>query len=201
MKLVLSVAVLIAWTALAGPAQAQSDLSIRFRGTIDAANAQSLTVTTNAGEKLTLVLPAQTPVLDARKVGLGSIKPGSFVGVAAQPQPDGSLVALEVHVFAKSLRGTGEGSYPWDLGSNSVMTNGNVSTAVGTSGRTLTVQYAGGEKTIQVPKTVPVVLVDKGRRSLLKLGHKVVIIATKSPAGDVTVRRVYVGRAGVTPPM
>jgi hypothetical protein len=42
------------------------------------------------------------------------------------PQPDGTQKAVEVHVFEESLRGTGEGHYPWDLMPNSTMTNGAV---------------------------------------------------------------------------
>ena len=45
---------------------------------------------------------------------LDDIKPDSFIGTAAVPQPDGSLKALEVHVFAASLRGTGEGHSAWE---------------------------------------------------------------------------------------
>jgi hypothetical protein len=201
MKLTLSAAILGLWTALAGSAFAQSEQSIRLRGTIDAASAQSLAVTTNAGEKLSLAMPAKPVVMSASKASLASIKPGSFVGIAAQTQPDGSSVALEVHVFSESLRGLGVGSRPWDQGANSTMTNGNVGSAVGTSGRTLTVQYPGGEKTIQVPKTVPVVFVVKGKPTQLKPGRKVVIAATRSAAGDMTMQWVIVGRPGVTPPM
>jgi hypothetical protein len=201
MKLTLSAAILVLWTVLAGPAFAQSEQSIRVRGTIDAANAQSLAVTTNAGDKLTLAVPVKLLVMSAGKASLAAIKPGSFVGVAAQTQPDGSSVALEVHVFSASLRGLGVGSRPWDQGPNSTMTNGNVGSAVGTSGRTLTVQYPGGEKTIQVPKTVPVVLVAKGSSKMLKPGRKVIIAATRSAAGDMTMQWVIVGKPGVTPPM
>ena len=38
--------------------------------------------------------------------------------------------AVEVHVFEESLRGTGEGHYPWDLMPNSTMTNGAVAQQV-----------------------------------------------------------------------
>ena len=43
---------------------------------------------------------------------LGAIKPGRFVGVTSVEQ-GGKRVAREVHVFAESLRGRGEGHYPW----------------------------------------------------------------------------------------
>ena len=55
------------------------------------------------------------------------------------PQPDGSLNAVEVHIFPESMRGTGEGHYPWDLRPQSTMTNANVEQIVSAvDGRTLT---------------------------------------------------------------
>ena len=48
-----------------------------------------------------------------------------------QTQPDGSQKALEVHIFAESMRGTGEGHRPWDGAPNSTMTNGTVGATVG----------------------------------------------------------------------
>ncbi|WP_252721386.1 hypothetical protein, partial [Acinetobacter baumannii] len=50
-----------------------------------------------------------------RRMELSAIAPGSFIGTAAEPGPDGQLQALEVLVFPEALRGTGEGHYPWDL--------------------------------------------------------------------------------------
>jgi hypothetical protein len=45
-------------------------------------------------------------------------------------QPDGSLNAVEVHIFPESMRGTREGHYPWDLQPQSTMTNANVEQVV-----------------------------------------------------------------------
>jgi hypothetical protein len=196
-----TLALMLAALLAGSPAFAQSDLSVRLRGTIDTVTAQSVTVTTLSGQTLTIAVPAKAPVMDASKARLRSIKPGSFIGVAAQPQPDGTLVALEVHAFAENLRGTGEGNYPWDLKPGSTMTNGSVGSVVGTSGRTLTVQYAGGEKTIQVPKTTPVVIVTKGSHASIKPGRKAMIAATKAPDGTMTAQFILVGKPGVMPPM
>src|SRR5450432_3772704 len=49
------------------------------------------------------------------KVSLAEINQGSFVGSTGMPQADGSQKAIEVHIFPESMRGTGEGHYPWDL--------------------------------------------------------------------------------------
>lgn len=84
---------------------------------------------------------------------LSDIKQNSFVAVTAMPQPDGSLNAVEVHIFPESMRGTGEGHYPWDLQPQSTMTNANVEQVVSAvDGRTLTLKYKDGEKKITVPR-------------------------------------------------
>ena len=76
------------------------------------------------------------------------------------PQPDGSLNAVEVHIFPESMRGTGEGHYPWDLRPQSTMTNANVEQIVSAvDGRTLTLKYKDGEKRITVPANAPTVRV------------------------------------------
>jgi hypothetical protein len=39
------------------------------------------------------------------EASLADIKQGCFVGVTSMPQPDGSLSALEVHIFPEAMRG------------------------------------------------------------------------------------------------
>src|SRR5260370_11575339 len=71
------------------------------------------------------------PLLEAMaKAIMADIKPGMFVGTTAMPQADGSLRAVEVHIFPEAMRGTGEGHRPWDLEPQSTMTNANVEAAV-----------------------------------------------------------------------
>jgi hypothetical protein len=73
-------------------------------------------------------------------------------------QHDGSLRALEVHIFPEAMRGTGEGHYSWDLRLQSMMTNANVEQVGATvEGRTLTLKYKDGEQKIFVPVDTPVV--------------------------------------------
>ncbi len=127
----------------------------------------------------------------------------SFIGTAAVPQPDGTLKALEVHVFAPSLRGSGEGHRPWENadGSASTMTNGTVGNLVVSQGRRMTVKYGDGEKTVVVPDDVPIVSLEPGERSLLKPGAKVVLFPQKGADGSLTALAISVGKDGVTPPM
>jgi hypothetical protein len=136
------------------------------------------------------------------KASLADVKPGSFVGVTALAQPDGTQRALEVHIFPESMRGTGEGHFPWDLQPNSTMTNGNIADAVtAVEGQTFTVKYKDGEQKIFVPTTTPIVTYVAGDKSDLKVGAKVFIVAAKQPDGTLQGRAWRAGRDGVTPPM
>jgi hypothetical protein len=116
---------------------------------------------------------------------------------------DGSQKALEVHIFPESMRGTGEGHYPWDLQPNSTMTNASVDqTVASVDGQTMMVKYKDGEKKIIVSSDTPVVAYEPGDRSDLKPGAKVFIAAaTKQADGTLQARAWRVGRDGVTPPM
>jgi hypothetical protein len=69
----------------------------------------------------------------------------------------GSQKAIEVHIYAESMRGTAEGSRPWEGAPNGTMTNGTVGTSVaGVDGPVITVRYKDGEKKIIVTPNVPI---------------------------------------------
>ena len=81
------------------------------------------------------------------KASVEDIKPGDFVGIASLPTASGGDGAVEVLVFPPAMKGTGEGSYPWDLKPKSSMTNATVTNAVkGVDGRTLDLSYSGGKE-------------------------------------------------------
>jgi hypothetical protein len=112
---------------------------VRVRGTVQSLTAQTLTITTASGVVRVTLAPASkySALVPSDRA---HVKPGSFLGITSVAQPDGSQRAVEIHVFPESMRGTGEGSYPWDwpgaAGSkgaapHSKMTNGTVSTPGG----------------------------------------------------------------------
>jgi hypothetical protein len=118
------------------------------------------------------------------------------------PGPDGAQNAVEVHVFPEDMRGTGEGSRPWDLRPNSSMTNATVAeSVVGNDGHALVVKYKDGEKKVQVSPETPVVTYVPAEKSELKAGAKVIAFTKKLPDGSFETNRVSVGRDGLTPPM
>jgi hypothetical protein len=181
-------------------AYAQQPQTVRVRGTIEKVDGNSVVVKPAQGSDVTLTLTPDARIVGVVKASLADITPGSFVGSAAMPQPDGSQKALEVHIFAESQRGTGEGHRPYTI-PNSTMTNGTVGDMVtATDGRTLTVKYNGGEKKIMVPPDVPVVRYEVGDRGDLKPGvHVTALNAVKKADGSIEAPRLNVGRDGLVP--
>src|SRR5207244_8481725 len=127
-------------------AAAQQTSPSRVRGTVEAVDGDVLSVKSRAGEDIKLHMTADMLVLGIVKIPLSEIKVGSFVGATTVPGPDGSQNAVEVHVFPEAMRGTGEGSRPYDLRPNSTMTNATVAdSVVGKDGHTWKGKYRGGE--------------------------------------------------------
>ncbi len=127
---------------------AQQPQTMRIRGTVEKVDGNTVVVKATDGASVTLTLTDKAVIVGVVKASLAEIKEGSYVGSAAMPQADGSQKALEVHIFAESQRGTGEGHRPFTV-PNSTMTNGTVgATVTATDGHSLTVKYAGGEKKI-----------------------------------------------------
>lgn len=184
----------------AAPALAQQPMA-RYRATVTALQGDLLRAETRAGQALQLSLVPRTVINAVVPARLEDIRPGSFVGTAAVPGPNGTLVALEVHVFPESMRGTGEGHRPFDLKPDSTMTNGTVGDVVGTGGRTLKVGYKGGEQTVAVPPDTPIVTFAPGGRDLLVPGAHFLGFASKGADGALTAERLLVGKDGLVPPM
>jgi hypothetical protein len=179
------------------------DTPARVRGTLDKMDGNNLTIQTRSGKEATVTLKDGAPVVAVTKGAMSDIKSNTFVGITAMAQPDGTIKAVEVHVFEESMRGIGEGHYPWDLMPNSTMTNGAVTQQVQkVEGNTLQVKYKEGEKTIVVPTDAVIVNLVPGDKADLKAGAHVFIPRWEKQADgpwDATV--VVVGRDGMTPPM
>src|SRR5262245_40609429 len=87
----------------------------RVRGTIEAVDGDVLAVKSRGGEDVRLRMTGDINIVGITKIALSDIKVGSFIGTTTVPGPDGSQNAVEVHVFPEAMRGTGEGSRPYDL--------------------------------------------------------------------------------------
>ncbi len=184
-----------------GLAQAAEAPRVGVRGAITAMEGDAMHVKVNSGEDVIVHLIPSTQVRAVTLAKIDEIKPGSYIGSAAMPNADGTLTALEVHVFPPAMVGTGDGHRAFDLKEGSSMTNGTVGDLVVSNGRTLTVKYKGGEQKIVVPEDVPIVNLEPGDRSLLKAGVKVVLFAAQGADGTITAQAISAGKDGVTPPM
>jgi len=195
--------------ALANPAlsqaQAPQGKPLTIRGKISAVEKQALKVTTPAGEVL-VKFPDDVRIGGVEAAKLSDIGAGSYVGATSVKQSDGSLKALEIHIFPESSRGTGEGHRPWDLQPGSMMTNANVEKVEQVAvekihGEVLTLKYKDGEQKIFIPPGTPIVKNVAGDRSLLKAGTGVYIPAVRAEDGTLTATRITAGVGGIMPPM
>jgi hypothetical protein len=188
----------------AAPALAQSPPPAALRGTIErvAPDRQSFDVKTRDGQERTLRLAAGAKVARVVAASLADVKPGVYVGVAAVPGEGDALKALEVHIFPESMRGVGDGFRPFDLAPGSTMTNGAVNVRVdAVDGPQIVVAYNGGQKSIVIDKSTPIVAIAPGGLGDLTAGAAVVARGGAGEGGAYEARSVVVGVGGVTPPM
>jgi hypothetical protein len=180
----------------------QAPTPTRVRGTIESVDGDVVAVKSRGGEDVKLHMTGDIRLVGIIKISLADIKVGSFIGTTTVPGPDGIPTAVEVHVFPEAMRGTGEGSRPYDLRPNSTMTNATVAESVaGNDGHTLLVKYKEGEKKVVVSPETPVVTYVPADRSDLKPGAKVIAFIKPRPDGSFDTNRISVGRDGLTPPM
>ena len=175
---------------------------VRIRGTVEKLDGSTLSVKTREGTDASIMLKDGWKISSVAKASVNDIRQGDFVGIASLPTEDGGNGALEVLIFPAAMKGTGEGSYAWDLKPNSSMTNATVANAVkSVDGHTLTVTYKGGEKKIAIPDGTPVVTFAPAEVADLKNGATVFIPSEKAADGSISSSRVVVGTNGVVPPM
>jgi hypothetical protein len=136
------------------------------------------------------------------KASVEDIKPGDFVGIASLPKSKGGDGAVEVLIFPAAMKGTGEGSYPWDLKPQSTMTNATVSNAVKeVDGHEVTVKVNGKDKKISVADGTVVVTLAPAAAADLKPGATVFVPTERGTDGTLTAGFVIVGANGIVPPM
>ena len=196
-------AVVLAAALTATAATAQQPSMVRVRGTIEKVDGSMLDVKARDGAMLKVKVADKAVIRTVVKKSLADVKQGTFVGITAMPQPDGTQKAVEIHIFPEALRGTGEGHRPWDLVPGSTMTNANIDSEVAmANGDKLVLKYKDGEKTFIVPADVTVVAFAPATAAALKPGAKIFVVgAKKLPDGSLAAEGITVGSNGVDPPM
>ena len=195
-----------------------------IRGTVQSLDGEVLTLATSSGP-VRVHVTAATPVAAVARADRGQIKDGGYLGVPSVTQPDGSQRAAAVIVFADAMRGTAEGSHPFDLPgaataskmtngtlTSSRMTNGTLVAAKKTNGTvtgqqnesSLTLEYKDGasigSQSITIPPDVPVVGVEPGKLSDVQPGVHIFALATPQPDGVLNANGVYAGKNGLVIP-
>lgn len=189
---------------LTAPALAQAPPASRafVRGTVEKLDGDTLTVKSRDGQDLTIALKPNFAVRAVVAKSLGDIKAGEYVASTSIRQPDGTLKAIEVHIFPDSMRGTAEGQFPWDLVPHSLMTNATVAQVeTAPQGQVIKVTYKGKESEITIPAGIPIVGYAPGDASLLQPGSAVFLVAQKKPDGSLSAAGVTAEKNGVKPPM
>lgn len=201
----------------------------RVRGTVSSIVAGTMVVHTAAGKDVSVTLRDNTKYLEVVKSSLANVDKDAFIGTATK-EIGGKLIALEVVIFPPAMRGTGEGHYGWDripdtttaghgsasstmtngtvsaassqgATANTTMTNGTVANAAGAGGtKTLTVTYKGGQQTILVPPTAPIVAFQPGTMADVVVG-KTVFVNASNDDDKLSANAVAVGTSGAEPPM
>jgi hypothetical protein len=192
-----------------------------IHGVVAAADGDTLRVASASGQQTTITVPDSVRIALLVPAKLDDIKPGTFIGTAAKPGPNGTLLASEVHILEGALRGTGEGHHPMSRDPGSTMTNATVARVSGAApqtrstmtnatvqdvgsgakGRTLKLAYKGGEQTVFVSDKTPVVVYEVADRSALAPGAHVIVNARRDANGDLVAQRIHVGANGSVPPI
>jgi len=200
MKTALALSAALALIASTVAAQAPPTPTV-VRGKVLTATETTLNVQTASGAQVVALTPTWS-VTVADPVNVDAIQPGSFIGTAEMPNPNGTGTSLEVHVFPPGVK-MGEGHYGWDLKPGSMMTNGTVGTVVkGKAGsRELDVNYSYGTRHITVPPRVPIVQFTSGTHAQVKSGVPVFMVVQKGKNGGLIAGNVVIGKNGAKPPM
>src|SRR5262249_29507574 len=143
---------LLLGSASTGPGPVAEDgRPVRLRGRLVAVDADRLVVETAGPTRVTVAIREPFAVSALPAATLADSAPGTYVGTAARPQPDGTLRALEVHIFPEAMRGSGEGHRPMTL-PDTTMTNATVDSVVQRiDGPLLVLRYREGEVRVVVP--------------------------------------------------
>ena len=201
----------------------------RIRGTVTAVSPSELTVITATG-KITMQTGSDTKYLTVVRSDLDHIAAGSYIGVAAKNVAEKQVAldvlifppamkgAAEGHFGWDRMPDTtlsGGASTASNMTNGSVaavaqgsaapvassMTNGSVAAASEGGGvKQVRVTYKGGQQTILVPPTAPVVTLQPGAASNLKAGDKVFVNAIVD-VGKTTAALILVGSDSFAPPI
>jgi hypothetical protein len=166
---------------------AQNTLAVT--GTVEAADAGSITVKGEAGAVESFKLAPNLVVVQNKPATLNDIKENDFIASAAVRKEDGKLYSTELRIFPDVMRGVGEGQRPMNDPRNQTMTNATVTgTVIAGGSNMIKVKFQGGESELIVSPGVPVTAIVPADRVLLKPGVRVRVQGAKAADGAVANR-------------
>ena len=196
-----SAAAMVVMLAFAGAAIAQSP-GTRLRGEVEALNGTTLTLKAADGREIKVALAPGFSVGGMVAAKASDIAKGSFIGVGAKPQADGTLLAVQVVIFPEAMRGTGEGHRPWGVLPDATMTNATVAETVSrVDGANLILSYPGGEQKVAITPGATILMATPAEASELKPGAQVAMTASRQADGSYSTSRVTVAKAGAKLPL
>src|SRR3984885_4274247 len=92
-------------TLIASGDAAPAEDIVRVRGAIESIDGSTYVIRARDGAELKVALADKAQIARVVKASLADVKQGLFVGVTAMPLADGSLSAVEVHIFPDAMRG------------------------------------------------------------------------------------------------
>jgi hypothetical protein len=199
-------------TALVAAGTAMPAEPYGVRGTVVGVEGNIVTLINDDEETTEVALTQDTGRFAVTSAEWSDIEAGKFVGVTSV-ESGGQRVALEVHIFADDLRGTGEGHYPWDLTKDpNMMTNATVAEIkeVNPAERQLRLTYkkgegegaGAGEQTIVVPDFVDVVFLAKSEDpGLIAPERRAFLLVEDAEQGPPKAVAIAIGLEGAVPPM
>lgn len=186
---------------LSASAQAPTSQT-RVRGTVERIDAQALVVKTPEGLSTTVALAPNFSVGGVVKATTADIRKGGFIGVGARPQPDGTLMAVQVFIFPEAMRGTGEGHRPWGVLPDSTMTNATVAETVSrVDGANVVLSYPGGEQKVTINPDANIIMAAPAQASELVPGAQVAMTAARQADGSLSASRITIAKPGAQLPL
>ena len=151
-------------------------------GTIASINGSNLVLTLADGTQKQVALQDSTTILERVVAGVGEIRPGDMLGVAARISGQ-ELIATSINIFAREMQTRARlGQFPMQTGE--VMTNATVTDYVqAVQGHTLTMKYNDGSATITVPDGVPIHRLVSLKPDALAAGLQIVVRGTLDSDG------------------
>jgi len=173
----------------------------RLRGTVERVDGAMLDLKASDGREVKVALAPGFSVGGVVAAKAADIGKGSFIGVGARPQPDGTLLAVQVFIFPEAMRGTGEGHRPWGVLPDATMTNATVAETVSrVDGANLVLSYPGGEQKVVITPEATILMAAPASASELKPGVQVAMTASRQADGSYSTSRVTVAKAGAKMP-